>query len=109
MSATNTWIIEWMSCKPVEGDLTDVVVTAGWRINGVEGEYNTSIYGTASFTLDPESTTYTPYADLTEEQVLGWVWSSGVDKEAAESAIQSQINALINPPVVQLPLPWVQS
>jgi len=106
MSATITWKIEWMSCKPVEGDFTDVVVTAGWRCNGVQDTHNASIYSTASFTLDPESTTYTPYDQLTQEQVLGWVWSNGVNQEATEAAIQSQIDSLINPPVVQLPLPW---
>jgi len=109
MSATTTWVIEWMQCKPVEGDLTDVVVTAGWRCNGVQDTYSASIYGTASFTLDPESTDYTPYADLTQEQVLGWCWANGVDQSAAEASIQSQIDALINPPIVTLPLPWAQS
>jgi hypothetical protein len=106
MSATITWKIEWMQCKPVEGTFTDVVVTAGWRCNGVQDTHNTSIYSTASFTLDPESTTYIPYADLTQEQVLEWVWANGVNQKTTEAAIQSQINSLINPPVVQLPLPW---
>jgi hypothetical protein len=51
-------------------------------------------------------TAYTPYADLTQEQVLGWIWSSGVDKDATEAAVNNQLQNLINPPVVTLPLPW---
>jgi hypothetical protein len=27
--ATFTWIIEWMQCKPTEGDHTNVVIIAG--------------------------------------------------------------------------------
>jgi hypothetical protein len=50
---------------------------------------------------------YTPYADLTQDQVLGWVWSSGVDKDATEAAVQQQIDNAINPPVVTPQLPWL--
>ena len=49
---------------------------------------------------------YTPYADLTQDQVLGWVWASSVDKEATEAAVNFQIAQAINPPVITLPLPW---
>jgi hypothetical protein len=55
----------------------------------------------------PTGTTFTPYADLTQEQVLGWVWDNGVDKDATEAAVQQQIDYQINPPVVTPPLPWV--
>lgn len=109
MSATTTWIIEWMNCIPTDGSLTDVVVTAGWRCNGVQTEgdntYDATIYSTCSFPM-PEEGTFVPYADLTQEQVLGWCWANGVDQAATEAAIQAQIDAKINPPIVQPPLPW---
>jgi len=105
MATQITWIIEWMQCKPTEGSLTDVVVTAGWRCNGVDGDYNASIYSTCSFPM-PESGQFTPYADLTQDQVLGWCWANGVDQTATEAAVEQQIQAQINPPIVQPPLPW---
>jgi len=37
---------------------------------------------------------------------LGWCWSSGVDKDATEANVQTQIDNQINPPIVVLPLPW---
>ena len=104
MTATTTWIIEWMQCKPTEGTLTDVVVTAGWRCNGVQDTYNATSYGTASFPM-PEGT-FTPYADLTQQQVLDWCYANGVDQAATESAIQANIDNQINPPIIQPPLPW---
>jgi hypothetical protein len=112
MSATTTWIIEWMSCKPTEGTLTDVVVTAGWRCNGTQTSdlgvtpvtYNATIYSTCSFPM-PDGT-FTPYADLTQEQVLGWCYANGVDQAATEAAVQANIDNQINPPIVQPPLPW---
>jgi len=105
MSATITWIIEWMDCKPTDGDLTDVVVTAGWRCNGVQDTYNATVYGTCSFPM-PEEGQFTPYADLTQDQVLGWCWANGVDQTATEAAVQSSIDNQINPPIIQPPLPW---
>ena len=108
MSATITWVIEWMQCKPTEGSLTDVVITAGWRCNGAETansvDYTSTVYGSASFPM-PEGT-FTPYADLTQDQVLGWCWANGVDQTATEAAVQTQIDNQINPPVIQPPLPW---
>ena len=110
MSATITWVIEWMSVKPTEGSYTDVVVTAGWRCNGIEAsgtpskDYTASIYGSSAFPM--LEGTFTPYDQLTQEQVLGWVWAGGVDKTATEESVQVSIDNEITPPVVQLPLPW---
>ena len=104
MSATITWQIEWMQCKPTEGSYTDVVITSGWRCNGVQDTYNASIYGSASFPM-PEGT-FTPYDQLTQEQVLEWVWASGINKADVEAGVQGQIDNLVNPPIVTLPLPW---
>jgi hypothetical protein len=104
MSATITWVIEWMQCKPTEGSLTDVVVTAGWRCNGTQDTYTATNYGSASFPM-PEGT-FTPYDQLTQDQVLGWCWANGVDQTAIEEGLQVNIDAQINPPIVQPPLPW---
>jgi hypothetical protein len=53
-----------------------------------------------------QSGTFTPYAQLTESQVLGWIWANGVDQTATEAAVAQQIQNQINPPVVTPPLPW---
>jgi hypothetical protein len=63
------------------------------------------VYGTCSFPA-PEGS-FTPYADLTQDMVLGWCWDNGVNKDATEAAVQSLIDNQINPPVVSLKLPWV--
>lgn len=101
---TINWIIEAMDCKPQEGDLTDVVITAHWRCNGTDGTFSATVYGTCSFS-QPEGD-FTPYADLTQDQVLGWCWNAGVDKDATEANIDTQIANQVNPPIVTPPLPW---
>jgi len=79
-------------------------LTAGWRCTGTDGDYTASVYSTCSFPAPDGS--FTPYADLTQDQVLGWCWANGVDKDSAEAAVQTQIDNQQNPPVIQPPLPW---
>ena len=109
---TLSWIIERLLCKPVEGTLTDVVITADWRCNGTEttgsGDteqtYTGTCYGSCSFA--PPTENFTPYDQLTEQQVLDWCFANGVDQAAIEANVSLQIQNQINPPVVVLPLPW---
>ena len=105
MNISLSWIIERLLCKPVEGTLTDVVITADWRCNGTDGSYSGTCYGSASFA--PPTGSFTPYPDLTEQQVLGWCYDNGVNKTAIEANVTAQINDQINPPIIAPPLPWL--
>ena len=113
MNISINWIIERLLVKPTEGSLTDVVITADWRCNGTEttgsGDtektYSGTCYGSCSFA--PPSGSFTPYEDLTQQQVLDWCFANGVDQAAIEANVSLQIQNQINPPVVSLPLPWV--
>jgi len=110
---TILWLIERLLVKPTEGSLTDVVITADWRCNGTEttgsGDtektYSGTCYGSCSFA--PPTGSFTPYDQLTEQQVLDWCYANGVDKSAIEANVSLQIQNQIDPPVVSLPLPWV--
>ena len=102
---TILWIIERLLVKPTEGSLTDVVITADWRCNGTDETYSGTCYGSASFA--PPSGSFTPYDQLTEQQVLGWCYANGVDQAAIEANVSLQIENQINPPVIAPPLPWL--
>lgn len=104
MTTTTTWVVTQLDCLPQADGQTDVVVTAHWSCNGTDGTYNGSVYSTTSFTYTGGA--FVPYADLTQEQVLGWIWANGVDQTATEAAVDQQIQNQINPPVVTPPLPW---
>jgi hypothetical protein len=102
---TILWIIERLLVKPTEGSLTDVVITADWRCNGTDDTYSGTCYGSSSFA--PPTGSFTPYPDLTQDQVLGWCYANGVDQTAIEANVTQQINDQINPPVIAPPLPWL--
>ena len=105
MAATITWAVTAMDCYPQVDNETDVVFNVHWTCSGVQDTYTASVYSTQAITLDAGAT-YTPYDQLTESQVLGWIWASGVDQAVTEAAVQQQIDNQINPPVVTPPLPW---
>ena len=107
MTATFNWAISQCERELADGGIT----TAHWRVvasqtvEDVELEYTASIYSTCSFTPDPESGDYTPYADVTEAEVLGWCWANGVDQEAIETALQTNIDLQITP-TTGAGVPW---
>ena len=78
------------------------VTTAHWTATATDGDYSASIYSTCSWA---EGTPTIPYADLTQETVLGWVWANGCDKQATEDALAANI-ALQKNPVTSTGVPW---
>ena len=110
MSNTYTWVISQLDCYPTQDNKTDVVFTIHWRRQATDGTHNADIYGSQAVTLDAEAP-FTPFADLTEAQVIGWLEDAmGAETLAAqEAALDMQIEDQVNPPVVTPPLPWIQA
>jgi hypothetical protein len=102
---TLSWIIERLLVRKVEGTYSDVVITADWRCNGSQESFSGTCYGSTSFA--PPSGDFTPYDQLTQDQVLSWCFANGVDQSAIEANVTQQIENQINPPVIAPPLPWL--
>ena len=98
------WKIESMVVKPVDGAYTDCVVTAAWRCTATSGDHSASNYGSMGFASP--SGDFIAYPDLTEADVLGWVWANGVDKAEVEANVARELDMQVNPPTVAKPLPW---
>jgi ATP:corrinoid adenosyltransferase len=102
------WVINQLECLPQDGDLKDFVVVAHWNRNAKEvvneKEYQASVYGSVSFSKD-NVTDFIPYDELTYEIVCGWLDNS-LDVPALDANLDQQIENIINPPIITLPLPW---
>lgn len=83
---------------------TGGITVAHWRVTAEDGEYTASAYGTAGFTPDATDPAFKPYDQVTEAEVLAWVWEQ-VDKDATEAALAAQIEADKNP-ASATGLPW---
>ena len=95
------WTISTMEREVSNGFVT----TAHWQATATDGDYTASTYSTCSWA---EGTPTIAYADLTQETVLGWVWANGVDKQATEDALATNI-ALQKNPVTATGTPWGQA
>jgi hypothetical protein len=102
------WNVTQLYTETIEGN-TDYVVIVDYITTGIDGEYTASLSGTAQFST-ADVTVFIPYADLTEEIVIGWIKESLGENgiTSVEACIQGQIDSQINPPQVPVntPLPW---
>jgi hypothetical protein len=107
MSITITWVIEQMNCYPTYESQTNVVFNVHWRANATDGTYNATSYGSVGVTYETDST-YTLYAELTQDQVVNWVQEAlGAERVATiETCLATNIANQGNPPVISLSLPW---
>ena len=100
--------MNWTIAQLERNTSDDGVIVAHWRVTAEEtvGDvtYTASSYGTCGFTPDPTSPDFVPYADLTEADVLAWVYES-VDKDAAEAALTTSIAQQKAPPTL-VGTPW---
>ena len=95
-----TWTIANLERNLADGGVT----VAHWRVTEVDGDYSASSYGTAGFTPDASDPSFVAYDNLTESDVLGWVWAE-VDQAATEAALTADIEAQKNP-VSADGMPW---
>ena len=95
---TYNWTITNLDRRTSDG----FIQVAHWQCTGADGDITSSVYATVSF---EEGTPSIPFDDVTEADVLGWIWTNGVDKDATEAAVAQRIEALQNP-VQASGLPW---
>ena len=102
MAVTYTWSITGLSAANVE-NCSDVVTGATWEVSGTDGTNTASLTGSTPFAL-PDGV-FIDYADLTEEQIVGWVKAnlSELRLNAIESAIAGSLDQLS---YQAKPLPW---
>ena len=107
MAVSYQWNVQQMDAYPELDGETDVVFTVHWTLTGTDGTYTAGVYGSVGVTVDPDAP-FTPYADLTQAQVIGWVQNAlGAEQVAAyEANVATQIADQIDPPAVTPPLPW---
>jgi hypothetical protein len=108
MANTYQWAVNSMTAYPEHEGQQDVVFQVSWVCSGTDGNgHNAAVYGTVDVTYQAGSH-FTPYNQLTLDQVNGWVASAlgpeGIAK--AQSDCDEAINNQLAPSSVNPPLPW---
>ena len=101
MSTTYTWKIAQLERETADG----YVFTAHYTVDAEDGTYRAGAYG--SIGLERPEGELIPFADLTEELVVGWVKDKlGEEQvENIEAALQVQLNEQAAP-TKAAGLPW---
>lgn len=98
------WKIEWLKVSPFLDGFKDVVVEAGWGCSIAQELAESTKRGTdcgvAKFAFNQAN--FTQYEGLTEDQILTWIFDSGLDKKSVESKIVEKMN----PAQEVKQLPW---
>ena len=116
MAATMKWEVPHLVYYPTKDGKSKVVYEVSWRCNGTEekdGEtYSSSAAGNNIIPYDADAS-FSAFDDLTEEQVLGWVWEADSDgtskvvKADVEANVQASVDEHITPTsVVGVPSKW---
>ena len=102
-----TWTIATLEHEIADG----AVIVSHWRASDSEvvGDeiYSGNSYGSVSFSPDPFSPDYVPYAEITEKMAIGWTKDSLGEEQVAsiEASIASQIELEKNP-TQEAGVPW---
>lgn len=104
MTIFTTTITNIYTLPHVEGQ-SDVVVNVMYKVTGVDGDHTASVDGNQPITIQ-QTEGFTPYSDLTEDQIIGWIYPMAIANSKA--SVQGQIDSMISPPVspTAQPLPW---
>jgi hypothetical protein len=102
MATTFEWRIANMEHYTADG----VVFTVHYTISANDGTYSSSAYGSIGLEK-PDPSAMVPYANLTEELVVGWVKQNFGDEkvEEIEAALQQQLDQQ-HAPTTAPGLPW---
>jgi hypothetical protein len=109
MAITYTWEVTGMKTTTFN-DTPDIVVQTYWKKIGTDENGNEGTFsGATPFPLNnmPAGTSFIPFEDLTEADVLSWIQAVVVGNYAdhVNGQILKQINEKKNP-IVEPPLPW---
>lgn len=120
MAVTHTWSVSDQLQTRTQDGLSEVVFSVVWRLNSEETVDGTtySISSANQISLNTDNldpSTFTAFADLTEDQVVGWAKST-IDANAAEgegvtcaeweAGHDRNIAKQINPPTAVETAPW---
>lgn len=106
---TYTWKLTSLKKKSTT-DVAGAIVQTYWQKIGTDADGNTGTFpGATPFdlnTMDLEN--FTPFEELTESMVLGWIQAVVVDsyETHVDEKILQQIMA-VKQPIVEQNLPWV--
>ena len=92
MAITNTWSVTDMTHVDADGGVFLVYWSMVAASDGTPS-YTATEGGKLRCTYDASAAGYIAYADLTEADVLGWIWTSLIEDEETAAEAKARIEA----------------
>lgn len=103
---TYSWNINKIYTKPVLNGLTNVIHTVDWSYTGIDEDNNTAHIQIPTLLPEPLEDNFILYGDITQDMVISWL-ESILNVEDLQQDIISKLENIKNPPLVELPFPWI--
>lgn len=90
MSTSFSWTVDTLERTTADG----IVFTVHYRVDAADNTYSAGAYGSIGLDAPAEGDTVIPYAELTEEVVVGWVKAKLGEEQVTQvqTALQNQID-----------------
>ena len=89
MAISTTWSVSNMTRNEADGG----IVTVYWSCVASDGTYSATEGGKLRCEPDADAEGFVAYADLTEADVLGWVYTSLIEEEETADEAKARIEA----------------
>lgn len=106
MAIKYDWIVNEMFAYPQADGYQDVVFGVAYTVSASEDDYTAS--QSYQIPMPPPEANFTPYNELTQDQVVSWIQGQlgPIGVAAAQDQLAQMIAEQQNPSVVTPPLPW---
>jgi len=97
MDTQYEWIISAMERKIKEGDLEKIVTSVHYKLKATRDGITCETYSCVSIP-EPSTNKFTPYEELSKDQVLGWVENAlGDELVSIKDSLNRSIDLQITP------------
>jgi hypothetical protein len=109
MANTYKWTINALDAKISQDGNDNVVYTIHWGYTASDDSDPVNMASSiGTYGVEYDADNFTPYADLTEADVVGWL-EAGLDVDSMKSNLDSQIELKANPVDITFSTPFASS
>jgi hypothetical protein len=108
MSIEYSWKVINIKVIPEISEKNNVVKIIDFMLEGTRNEKNNFVLGSVELPFDPESDTFIPFENLTEETVIAWI-KSALGQEKIDQYIDTIEQRFGPESVISTKLPWIST
>jgi hypothetical protein len=108
MTISIVWKVDKIECQVGHYGIDRFISKIWYSVTatGTDGEISATGATEGFASIQPIGDEFSQLDDLTEAQVVSWLWDNGVDRVSAETEVTRQVNEKLYPAVIIIDSPW---